>query len=249
MPLRVIPILLISDGKLVKTKKFRSPTYVGDPINAVKVFNEKEVDEIIILDVQAGKTRKINHELLYEMASECFMPITYGGGISTLKDIQEVLNLGIERVAINTYGLTNFNFIQQAVQKFGSSTIVCSVDFKKKKKDYIAKIKCGRVKLKNSLAEIIKELDSIEVGELLINSIDNDGCMQGYDLNLLSEVLNLSQIPVTIAGGAGSIKHFKEAVDLGVSAVAAGSYFVFWGPLKAVLINYPNKEELISLSS
>ncbi|MFQ3578808.1 MAG: HisA/HisF-related TIM barrel protein, partial [Bacteroidales bacterium] len=180
MPVRIIPVLQIDNGKLVKTHKFEKPRYVGDPINAIKIFNEKEVDEIIILDISARANKKLNYKLLDQMASEAFMPITYGGGITRLEEMKTIINLGIERISINTSGLEDFEFYRKAIDTFGTSTIVASIDFKREKNKYEIKTNGGKTRLKHSVEHVINQINTIEPGELLITSIDNDGTFTGY---------------------------------------------------------------------
>jgi len=178
------------------------------------------------------------------------MPVTYGGGIVNLNQIEQIISLGIERVSINSFGLENTHFFERAVQKFGSSTILCSIDVKKNKKNnYDIYTQNGKKLHYRNLHDTLQLLSQIEVGEIIINSIDNDGVLQGYDFDLLSVIINNCDIPVTIIGGASSIDDFKKAIEMGASAVSAGSMFVFYGPLKAVLINYPSKEEVMQLEN
>lgn len=244
MPIRIIPVLLVQNGKLVKTVNFSKPTYVGDPINACKVFNEKEVDELFVIDISATRTGDINYELLEEIATECFMPVTYGGGITKIEQIRLITSLGIERVSINSFGIENTHFFNRAVQKFGSSTIVASIDIKKVKDSYYVYTQNGTYKSFRTLESIIEFLEEFEVGELFIQAIHKDGTLSGYDFELLSKIVSLSHLPITFCGGAGSIEDFKTAAEYGISGVAAGSLFVFYGPLRAVLINYPSKQEI-----
>ncbi len=244
---RVIPCLLLLNQGLVKTIRFKNPTYIGCPINAIKIFNEKEVDEIIFLDIAATKeNRKPLFNIISEIAKECFMPFCYGGGIKNLEDIETIFTLGAEKVAINTQAIKDPYFIKQASEKFGSQSIVVSIDVKKNL--------FGNYQVfMHSLARI-GELDPVKfaiqmkemgAGELLVNSVDRDGTMQGYDLDLLKKISSVVDIPVVACGGAKSIADFSAAVKIsGVSAVAAGSMFVFYGKNRAVLINYPIQQEL-----
>lgn len=247
MPIRVIPILLIENGKLVKSRQFKSNQYVGDPINACKVFNEKEVDELIVLDISATKTGNIPYDIIEEIASECFMPVTYGGGVSKIEHIKSITSLGIERVAINSFGIENPHFFSRAVAKFGSSTIVASVDVKKINNIYEVFTRNGIYSNFRSLHDILSVLEENEIGEILIQSIEKDGTLMGYDFPLLEYVISNTNIPITICGGASGIDDFKKATVMGAAGVAAGAQFVFYGPLRAVLINYLNKKEIESL--
>ncbi len=249
--IRVIPILLLKDAGLVKTRKFKEPKYVGDPINAVRIFNDKEVDELVFLDISATpQNKKPNFELIKDIASEAFMPFAYGGGIKTLEDIEKIISLGVEKVVLNSIAFENPDLINKAVEIFGSQSIVLSLDIKKtlfgRKKIYT---KCGSQKINRDYIEFAKEMEQRGVGEIIVNSIDNDGMMQGYDLEIIRDVSRSVNIPVVAAGGAGKLEHFKEAVDSGASAVAAGSMFVFNGPHRAVLISYPPYKELEKLFS
>ncbi|CAB1063927.1 Imidazole glycerol phosphate synthase cyclase subunit [Olavius sp. associated proteobacterium Delta 1] len=244
---RVIPCLLLKNDGLVKTVKFKAPTYLGDPINIVKIFNEKEVDELVFLDITATlENRKPPFKKLSEIASECFMPVGYGGGIRSLDDIREILALGIEKVIINSYASENPNFIENASKLFGSQSIVVSIDVKK---DYFGKYKVVTHScIKRTKADPVKyaiDMQDMGAGEILLNSVDRDGMMKGYDIELIRTVSKAVTVPVIACGGAGKIDDFKEAVrNGGASAVAAGSFFVFQGRHRAVLISYPSYEEL-----
>lgn len=243
---RVIPILLLQDNGLVKTTKFKNPKYIGDPINAIRIFNEKEVDELIFLDITITKSNKnINFDLISKIASECFMPLSYGGGVKDIDTIRRILKLGVEKICINSYMFENPSFVKEAVKLFGSSTIVASIDVKK---NIFGKYEIwshsGTKKVKWTFGEAIKLIEELGVGEILINSIDKDGCMLGYDCTLINRVSKSVSIPVVASGGAGTINDFKNAISNGASAVAAGSMFVLHGKHKAVLITYPNREDI-----
>lgn len=244
---RVIPCLLLRNQGLVKTIKFKDPKYVGDPINAVKIFNEKEVDEIVFLDILASReNRKPNFDLIVNIASECFMPLCYGGGIRTIDDIKKIFSLGVEKVSINSYAIENPQFIKEASSLFGSQSIVVSIDVKKNWS--------GKYELYNARKRRIVKIDPVDysrkmegmgAGEILLNSVDRDGMMQGYNIDLIKNVCETVNIPVIACGGAGSIDDFSDAIRLGkAQAVAAGSMFVFKGRYRAVLISYPSHEEL-----
>lgn len=244
---RVIPVLLLKNAGLVKTVQFKDPKYIGDPLNAVKIFNEKEVDELIFLDILATpENRPIPLEFLKEVAEECFMPLAYGGGIKTLEDIRAILKIGIEKVIINSQLYKDLDFIREAVYQFGSSTIAVSLDVKK---NFWGKYELfsegGRTNTKKDPVEFAKQLDSIGVGEIMINSIDRDGTMKGYDLDLISKMSAAVQVPVIACGGASTVEDFDRAINQsGAAAVAAGSMFVFHGKHRAVLITYPDQKEL-----
>ncbi len=246
---RVIPCLLLSNRGLIKTTKFKKPVYLGDPINIVKIFNDKEVDELVMLDIHATvEKRKPNFELLAEIAGECFMPLGYGGGISSIDDIQRLFALGIEKVSVNTMASENPDLIRQAAEKFGSQSIVVSIDVRRtlfgKHEIFLNNAKN---KIKIDLIEYVQKLEALGAGEVLLNSIDRDGTMGGYDIGLVSQISKSINIPVIACGGAGKIQDFVDVVDKGgASAVAAGSFFVFHGKHRAVLINVPSPKNLAS---
>jgi cyclase len=248
---RIIPMLLVQDKGLVKTIKFKDPKYVGDPLNAVKIFNEKEVDELIILDIDATVKNK-NPDLLtiQHWASECRMPLCYGGGVSSVKQIQEIISLGVEKVAINTSALLNPDIINQAASLVGNQSIVVVIDCKKRKfsKHYDIYFQNGKKKYKIELISWILEVEKRGAGEIIINSIDKDGLMSGYDMELIRLVKKNVSIPVTALGGCGSLNDMKDLInEFGIIGAGAGSMFVFKGRFKAVLINYPSKIEKLSL--
>ena len=244
---RVIPTLLLRNGGLVKTTKFKDPKYVGDPLNAVKIFNEKEVDELIFLDITATpENKKPNLQFLKEIASECFMPLTYGGGIKTVDEIRDILKVGIEKVCLNAIAVENPDVIKKAVERYGSSTICVSIDVKKNFwGKYEIYTRSGSQGTKLDPVKFAQEMDKLGVGELMINSIDKDGTMAGYDIELMKKITSVVNMPVIACGGAGNVQHLSEAVKQGgASAVAAGSMFVFHGKMRAVLISYPSQQEL-----
>ena len=247
---RVIPALLLNDGGLVKTVKFSKERYVGDPINAVRIFNVKEVDELVLLDI----TRTRNglepaFDDISEIVSEAFMPVGYGGGITSLQQIDKLFQIGVDKVILNTAAFENEQIVYEASRIYGSQSIVVSIDVKKdlwgEHKIYTHS---GTKKQKMDLLKAIKHLQELGAGEIILNSIDRDGTMQGYDLPLLRKVSHSLDIPVVAIGGAGSIDHFAEAIKEGASAVAAGSMFIFQGVHKAVLISYITTDQLDKLS-
>jgi cyclase len=249
---RAIPCLLLKNNGLVKTVRFKDPTYIGDPINAVKIYNEKEVDELIFLDITAtGEGREPNFELIQRIASECFMPFAYGGGVRSLESIKKLLRLGVEKVILNTISAENPELIRQAADTFGSSTIIAALDVKKTLWGrYKRFIRSGKQAVSGDIVECAKRMESLGAGELFINSIDRDGVMDGYDLEMVRSITQSVSIPVIACGGAGNLVHMKEVVEeAGVSAAAAGSIFVYHGKLKGVLINYPNRAELDQINS
>lgn len=246
---RLIPVLLLRDAGLYKTVRFKDPKYVGDPINAVKIFNEKEVDELIFLDIEAtAANREPDYKNLRDIASECFMPLCYGGGIRDLAQIEQVLKTGVEKVAVNTSLVRNPDFVRQAAKAFGCSTIVASIDFRRsvsgKPTAYICS---GGVNTGLGAVELAKRAQDLGVGEVLLNSVDRDGTMTGYDVAAIREASAELSIPLIACGGGGSLQDFHAAIhEGGASAVAAGAFFVFVGRRRAVLITYPSQEALES---
>lgn len=243
---RVIPCLLLRGNGLVKTRKFKDAVYVGDPVNAVRIFSDKEADEIVILDIDASREgRGPNYELIAEMAGEAFMPVAYGGGVRSLEQIRRLIRSGVEKVVINTLATESTDTIRAAVDVFGSQAIVGAVDVRRKLFGaYAVMAKSATVETKLNLQQHIQSLVQAGVGELLINDVERDGAMTGYDLALVRSVAQ-APVPVVVCGGAGSIEHLRQAVhEGGASAVAAGSMFVFHGKHRAVLINYPKAVEL-----
>jgi imidazole glycerol-phosphate synthase subunit HisF len=243
---RVMPCLLLKDGSLVKTVKFKDPGYIGDPINAVRIYNEKEVDELIFLDITASiEKKRPPFKVLHEIASECFMPVAYGGAIHDLEDIKEIFKLGIEKVVINTYAVENPDFIRQAADRFGSQSIVVSIDARKKMFNrYETYTLGGRKGSGHSPVDFARMMEQFGAGELMVTSIDRDGTQEGYDLDLIHSVASAVDIPVIASGGAGKIQDFASAVQAGASACAAGSMVVYYGRNRAVLINFPLRDEL-----
>ena len=246
MQTRVIPSLLIHKGGLVKSVQFKDYKYVGDPINAVKIFNEKEVDEIAVIDIDASKENKApNIAKIAEIASEAFMPMAYGGGITTIAQIKEILYNGIEKVIINKAAHTTPHLITQAANLFGNQSIVVSIDVKKVfLKGYRVSIENGKKNTGLHPVEFAITAEKLGVGEILLNSIDKDGTFTGYDLALIQQVSKAVNIPVIAIGGASSVEDFAKAKQAGASAVSAGSMFVFQRPHKAVLISYPTRKEI-----
>lgn len=242
---RLIPCLLLDDGKLVKTTGFRKPVYVGDPLNAVKIFNDKEVDELIFLDINASrKKRRPDFDYLAKIAEQCFMPLCYGGGIASLEDIRELFRIGFEKVSINTSAVRNTDLIKEAVKVYGSQSIVGAIDVGKNLRGRnVVKIINGTQNTGLNPVDYAGRLEEAGVGEIFLNSILHDGRMNGYDYELISEISSRVKVPVIACGGAGKLQDCKKAIDSGASAAAAGSIFVFWGSNKAVLINYPGSSE------
>lgn len=243
---RVIPTLLLRDGGLIKTHKFKNPKYVGDCVNAIRIFNEKEVDELIVLDIYATRERRQpDFETIGRIAEECFMPLCYGGGVSTLEDASRIYQCGVEKICLQTAALRDPGLVTEIARKYGSQAVVVSIDVKK---DWLGRRKVyasdsGKL-LDEPLPDLLRRLVDAGAGEVLINAVDRDGDLCGYDLALVSETSREVSVPVIASGGAASLEDFKKAVDAGASAVAAGAYFVFHGPHRAVLITYPKYEEL-----
>lgn len=246
---RIIPCLLIDKGDLVKTVNFKKPNYLGDPINAVKIFNEKEVDELCVLDISSYKAeKKINFDLLKTVASQAFMPMSYGGGVHTAEDARQLYRLGFEKVIFNSALFEEPHEVRKTVEYAGSQSVVASIDVKKSLLGkYSCYIRCGTKRINLNFEEALKHIFSLGIGEILINSIDRDGLMQGYDVELIHKVTENAGIPIIACGGAGKIDDLKDALhNGGAHAVAAGSIFVYYGNKKAVLINFPSESELIS---
>ncbi len=244
---RIIPTLLIENGNLVKTKKFAKPRYLGDPINAIKIFNEKFVDELCILDITASKEKKEpDYELLEKMASEAFMPLSYGGGITSLEQIKKIFRLGFEKVVINTAAVENMDIIKEASSYFGSQSVVCSIDYKRGLFGAKCYIKDGSVKSPYTPEKLAEAAVEHGAGEILLYSMANDSMRCGYDIEMIKNVSKLVNVPVIACGGAKEISDLKQALDAGAEAVAAGNMFVFFGERQAVLINYPKESELFS---
>lgn len=243
---RIIPILLLKDQGLVKSVKFRDYRYIGDPINAVKIFNDLKADELVFLDIMASKEKRtVSIDFVKKVGDEANMPFAVGGGIRNIKHIKEVINAGAEKVIINSYAIEDPDFIQQAASEFGSSTIVVSIDVKKrlfgKKQVYVLG---GARATGVDPINFVKLMEEKGAGEIIITSIEKDGTMMGYDLPLVASISKAVTIPVVASGGAGSLKDFTRARDIYASAMAAGSMFVYHGPRRAVLINYPTTTEI-----
>ncbi|MBF0522990.1 MAG: imidazole glycerol phosphate synthase subunit HisF [Candidatus Omnitrophica bacterium] len=246
---RIFPCLLLQGEGLVKTVRFKDPTYIGDPINAVRIFNLKQVDELLFLDITATEEKRpMNIALIKKISEECSMPLTVGGGIKTVEDIRALLNAGVEKVSINTQAVLNPGLITEASQIFGRQAIVVSMDVKKEKKDYRVYTHGGRKSTSWDPISYAVSMEKAGAGEIFLNSIDCDGTMQGYDLKLIKKVTEAVTIPVIACGGCGKIEDLRSAiVDGGASAATAGSFFVFHGPRRAVLISFPSRAELETL--
>jgi cyclase len=250
---RIIPCLLVKNGGLVKTIKFGSPKYVGDPINAVKIFNEKEVDELIVLDIDSSLLNKEpNYDLIKNLAVECRMPLCYGGGVKTSNQVERIIGLGVEKVAISSAAVESPEVVQQASENCGSQSVVVVIDVMKSRWGARYEVLTHNAKKRTRLhpVDFAKKVQKSGAGEVVINSIDRDGTMEGYDFALVDEVRKAITIPMTALGGAGSLDSIGQLIgSFGIIGAAAGSLFVFKGKYRAVLINYPDnneKEKLIS---
>lgn len=243
---RIIPTLLIDNQKLVKTVKFKKPDYLGDPINAIKIFNEKGVDELCLLDITITKEkRKIDYGFLHDAASEAFMPLSYGGGIKSVEEIEKILAIGFEKVVINTSLSQNEELVKDSAAIFGSQSVVASIDYKRD--IYIDRcyIRDGSQRINCDALELAKKAEQMGAGEILLYSINHDGTGKGYDIKTIKKISENVAIPVIACGGAGSLKDIRQVLCEGrASAAAAGSLFVYFGNKKAVLINFPDEQTL-----
>ena len=249
---RITPCLLVHKGGLVKTVGFKAPKYVGDPLNAVKIFNGKEADELIVLDIDATvNNAELDYRMIANLAAECRMPLCYGGGIKTPAQAKRIISLGVEKVAISSAAVEHPELITQIADEIGRQSVVVVLDVKKRlfSKDYDVFTKNARHNTKRSVFDLAADAEILGAGELIINSIDLDGEMKGYDLALAERIRQTVKIPITILGGAGSLSDIEALIRAcGVIGAAAGSLFVFKGVYKAVLINYPTlaqRDELI----
>jgi cyclase len=243
---RIIPSLLVHDNGLVKTVNFKNPKYVGDPINAVKIFNEKAVDELTIFDIDATVMGKEpNYSLIERLASQSMMPLCYGGGVKTIDHAQRIFSLGIEKIALSSAVLQNPKLITEISDRVGAQSVIVVLDVKKKLLGgYEVFTHNGKKATGINPFKFVEEAQKLGAGEIVINSIDKDGLMKGYDLDLIAKVREKITLPMTVLGGAGSLEDIEKVIDNhGVIGVAAGSLFVFKGPYKAVLINYPSQTE------
>lgn len=242
---RVIPVLLLDRSRrLVKTVRFRQRTYVGDPFNIIRIFNEKEVDEICLLDIDAtADDRQPDLGLVRELASECFMPLTYGGGVTSLKMSEALFKSGIEKLVIGA-NTTDDQFISAMAHNFGSQAVVASLDVTRSGGELEVRTHNGQRVVSGDPIDHVLRLEKLGAGEILLNDIDRDGVRQGYDLELISRISSAVNIPVIALGGAGGLEHLKQGLAAGASAVASGSAFVFYGPLRAVLITYPARQDM-----
>lgn len=244
---RIIPCLLVKNGGLVKTVNFSSPKYVGDPINAVRIFNEKEVDELVVVDIDATVLgREPDYNLIKNLAAECRMPLCYGGGVKTVEQIERIISLGVEKVALSSVAIQNPNLVTQAAEHVGSQSIVVVLDVNKSSAGNKYELFTHNGSKATGLRPDVfaKQMEDLGAGEVVINSIDRDGVMKGYDLDLVAQVRDATTLPLTVLGGAGSLKDVAALIEnYGIIGAAAGSLFVFKGVYRAVLINYPNRAD------
>jgi len=250
MSIRVIPSLLISNGGLVKSVKFKDYKYIGDPINAVKIFNDKGVDEIAIIDIDATRNnRPPNIEKIQEIASEAFMPLSYGGGITNLDEVKLLFYNGVEKIIINKVAYTNPTLVTEIAKNFGSQSVIISIDVKNTLfGGYKIHADNGRKKLLLNPEEFAKKMEDLGAGEILLNNIDRDGTFQGYDTGLIEKVSSSISIPLIALGGAANINDFKLAINAGASAVSAGSMFVFMKNSRdSIMINYPSPSDIAAM--
>ena len=244
---RLIPCLLVHNGGLVKTVNFGNPKYLGDPINAVRIYNEKEVDELMVLDIDATvKGAEPDYQLISHLASECRMPLCYGGGVRTVPQIEKIISLGVEKVAVSSAAVENPALISDAASRVGSQSVVVVIDVKKTGLLRLEEVVTHNASRRTGFtpAEFARQVAELGAGEIVINSVDRDGEMKGYDLDLIEHVRQAVDLPLTVLGGASSIDDLKELISrYGIIGAAAGSLFVFKGKYRAVLINYPNRAE------
>lgn len=244
---RIIPCLLLQSDSLVKTIRFNNPSYIGDAVNTVRIFNELEVDELILLDIKTTSSKSApNFKLLKNIASECFMPLAYGGGINSIEQIEQIFKIGFEKVILNTAALVNPKLISDASKVFGSQAIVVAIDAKRnlfgKQKVFG---KSGKIKFDVDPISWAKKVEDLGAGELIYTSIEREGTWSGYDISTLKKISNKVNIPIIANGGAGNISHLNEAINLAeVSAVAIGSMVVYQKKGMGILINFPDRDKL-----
>jgi len=244
---RVIPCLLLGESGLVKTRQFKDPKYVGDPINALKIFNDKEVDELVLLDIGASREgRPPPFSLIAEVATECFMPLAFGGGIRSVEDARRILKLGVEKLVFNAAASELPEVLRHSSREFGSQAVVASIDVRRKLLGkYEVVLDRATRGTRTDPVDYARRMEDLGAGEIFLTAVDREGTMKGYDLELIARVSSAVSIPIIANGGAGSVSDFGLAISKGgASAVAAGAMFVFHGPHRAVLITYPSQAEL-----
>jgi imidazole glycerol-phosphate synthase subunit HisF len=247
---RIIPCLLIHKGGLVKTVKFAQPKYVGDPLNAVRIFNEKEVDELFVADIDATiGGREPDYALIRGLAAECRMPLCYAGGVRTVEQVERIIGLGVEKVALSSAAMDDPTLITRVARNVGSQSVVVVIDAKASKGRYDVFTHNGTRSTGKAAVDVAVQMQRLGAGEIVINSIDQDGAMKGYDLQLAKLIREAVTLPLTVLGGAGSLRDISKLIDtFGIIGAAAGSLFVFKGTYRAVLINYPNRRDKEALA-
>lgn len=240
---------MLKNGGLVKTTRFKEPKYVGDPINAIRIFNEKQVDELMVLDITASKEgREPNYSLIEQFAGECFMPLAYGGGIRTVEQAKRLFASGVEKICIQTAALDNPGLITELAERFGSQSVMVSLDIKKNWLGNPQVYSASREKtISTNWLELLHQLIEAGAGEVLLNAVDKDGTLSGPDLDLIQKASKAVEVPLVCVGGISSLQDIKAAINVGASGVAAGAFFVYYGPHRAVLITYPKYEDLENL--
>ena len=244
---RIIPCLLIEENKLIKTKKFQSPEYVGDPKNTIKLFNEMNCSEIIILDIGLTKRNKeIDYEFLKNIVSEAFMPVSYGGGVKNLNDINKLLNIGCEKISLNTKSY-DYKFIENSVKMFGGSSLIISLDIIKVENNIFCYNYLENKITNQTIQERLEKINSYNVGEYFINFVNKDGTMTGYDIESIDKILKLTNSQITFCGGASSYKNIQKTLLSGAKSLAAGSLFIYQSLGSGVLINFPDGNEYLEM--
>jgi imidazole glycerol-phosphate synthase subunit HisF len=246
---RIIPCLLVRNGGLVKTARFDQGKYVGDPINAVRIFNEKQVDELVVLDIDATvKGREPDYTMIRNLAAECRMPLCYGGGVKTVEQAERIIAMGVEKVAVSSAAVHDPDLVARMAHNVGAQSVVVVMDVARGRKGYELRIENGRRLTDHDPVQFAKRMEDLGAGEIVVNSIDRDGAMQGYDLELLRQIRGAVTLPMSALGGAGSLDHLRQLIrEFGIIGAAAGSLFVFKGVYRAVLINYPKRADLDAL--
>jgi cyclase len=248
---RIIPCLLVHKRGLVKTVKFRDSKYVGDPINAVKIFNEKEVDEIVVLDIDATvENHEPDYKMIENIAIECRMPLCYGGGIKTVQQAKRIFGLGVEKIALSSAAIENPGLVSQIAKEVGNQSVIIILDVKRHSKGnrYDIWTNNATINSEKDPIEFAMEMEKSGAGEIVLNSIDNDGMMTGYDLQIIDKIRDSIRLPLSVLGGAGNLEDIGQLINrYGIIGAAAGSLFVFKGKYKAVLINYPSRLEKYAL--
>lgn len=242
---RIIPSLIIKNDELIHRSNFDEMTerYVGDPINAINIFNNYLTDEIIILDIEASINDKINYNLLKDLSSEAFTPLSYGGGIKTIKQAEKIINLGYEKIVLNSVCFDNFNLIQECQKNLGAQSIIISLDILKDKKNYSLYNHLNKTVRKENIKDFLKKILSIEIGEILLTSVDCDGLMAGCDIELINNIQNYINVPLIYRGGLSSLENIKDVFDTKVSAITSSSFFIMKKKDGGIVLSYPTKED------